>query len=188
MKNSIIIILCLSFLIGCNLKKSTKIETAEKYFNARNSADFDVIRNLISDSLTIIEGDYKMDYSLGSFYEVFKWDSVFQTTYEIIDIQQIDKKIKASIALSSIRNKFLKNERMTCKYILSFKDEKISIIESLDCENANWEIWENQVNSLVNWIEENHPELNGFIYDMTMNGAKNYVRAINLFESKESKR
>jgi hypothetical protein len=183
MKNTFVILLSALFVIGCNQKKS---ETALKYFNARNSVEYKEIKDLISDSLTVIEGDYIMRYSHDSYYEVFKWDSVFQTNYEIVELKEIDEQIIASISLSSIRNKFLKNDLMTCQFKLSFESGKISKIESLNCKDAKWEIWQKRVNLLVNWIEVNHPELNGFIHDMTMNGAKNYLKAINLYESNEN--
>ena len=133
--------------------------------------------------MTVTEGDYIMRYSQDSYYEVFKWDSIFQTSYEIAELKETENEVVAFITLSSIRNSFLKNEQMTCQFRLSFESGKISKIESLDCEDANWKIWQDRVAELVQWIEENHPELNGFIYDMTMEGAKNYIKAIELFES-----
>lgn len=185
MKKIAVILLSTFIMMGCVDKKSSNTERTEKYFNARNSFEYKEIQDLISDSLTVIEGDYVMHYSQESFYEVFRWDSVFQTTYEIVELKEMDEQIVASISLSSIRNRFLKNDLMTCQFKLTFTSGKISTIESLDCKGANWEIWQNGVNNLVDWIEDNHPELNGFIHDMTMNGAKNYLKAISLYESNQ---
>ncbi len=186
MKNNYLIVLFILFLFGCGQEKLTNKEKAKNYFNARNNLNFKEIKGLINDSITISEGDYVMPYSQDSYYEVFKWDSVFQTSYEIVELQENDDQIIASIALTSIRNRFLKNDLMTCKYKLSFDSGKISKIESLDCMDADWELWQKRVNSLVNWIEKNHPELSGFIHDMTMNGAMNYLKAIELYESNKS--
>ena len=38
---------------------------------------------------------------------------------------------------------------------------------------------------LVNWIDENHPELNGFIHDQTENGGLKYLKAIELYRNKK---
>lgn len=184
MKRRFIILLSALFIVGCTQNNTTHIEAAEKYFQARNSFQFDEIKKLIADSLTIVEGDHKMYYSQDSFYEIFKWDSIFQSSYEIVSLEEIDEHIIASIALSSIRNRFLKNDLMTCLYKLSFESGQIAKIESLDCHNADWETWENRVNKLVEWIALNHPELDGFIHDMSMKGAINYLEAITLYESK----
>lgn len=186
MKNTFIILLCGLFVIGCNQNKPTNKETALSYFDARKSYDYTEIKGLLSDSLIVTEGDHIMRYSRDSYYEVFKWDSVFQTKYEIVELKENDEQIIASISLSSIRNKFLKNDLMTCQFQLSFKSGKISKIESLDCKDANWEIWQARVKLLVSWVENNHPELNGFIHDMTMKGAENYLKAIHLYESNET--
>lgn len=183
MKHIIIVILSIALAIGCTSKKLTNKETAISYFNARNSTDFTKVRDLIYDSLTVIDGDYIMPYSRDSYYEVFKWDSVFQTSYEIIEIQEIGEDIIASIALSSIRNRFLENDSMTCDFKLSFDSGKITKIRSQECKNANWQNWEKRVIALVEWIGVNHPELNGFIHDMTMTGANNYLKAIELYNS-----
>lgn len=179
----LITLLIFLLFIGCDQINISNQEVAKKYFEARNSVAFNDIKKLIHESLIIIEGDYIMHYSKESFYEVFKWDSIFQTTYNIVELKERNDQLVASIALSSIRNKFLKNDLMTCKFKLSFNSGKISKIESLDCSGSDWGKWENQRDSLVSWINANHPQLNGFIHDMTMNGAKNYLKAIELYES-----
>jgi hypothetical protein len=38
---------------------------------------------------------------------------------------------------------------------------------------------------LVNWISENHPELNGFLNDQTKSGGLYYLKAIQLYKNKK---
>ncbi|UII75825.1 hypothetical protein LV716_16410 [Flagellimonas sp. HMM57] len=183
MKNSFIILLLLYFLIGCKNEEFTHRETVTKYYTARNASDFDALRVLLSDSLTTVSGDYVMPYDHDSFYEVFKWDSIFGTSYKLIELEEKDNKAIAMVTLNSDRLKFLKNGPMTCQYQISFESGKISKIEELECKDADWDIWRKQVDSLVVWVNRNHPELNGFIHDMTMNGAKDYLKAIKLYKA-----
>ena len=72
---------------------------------------------------------------------------------------------------------------MTCQFKISFNAGKISRIESMDCKDADWGLWQTERDTLVNWIDKNHMELNGFINDMTMNGAMNYLKAIELYKA-----
>ena len=137
----------------------------------------------MGDSITVIEGDHIMPYTKATFHEVFKWDSVFQTSYDIVSLEEINDDVIAEIALSSIRNNFLQDRSMTCKYQLSFSSGLISEITSLDCIDADWTLWQSRVSTLVDWISINHPSLDGFIHDMSMRGAQNYVKAIELYQS-----
>jgi len=187
MKNIFIILICILYIIGCRQKNISNTETVKKYFDARNSVDFNEIKTLISDSIAVTEGDYIMPYTLDSYYEVFKWDSVFQSTYEIVNLKEINQQVIASVALNSIRNEFLQNSQMTCQFKLTVHAGKISKIESLECKDADWGMWQKRVNSLVNYIKTNHPDLDGFIHDMTMDGAKNYIQAIRLYQESKSR-
>jgi hypothetical protein len=182
MKNTLFILILLYSLIGCNEPKLTYQETVTKYYKARDAVKYNDLVTCINENVTIIEGDYVMPYNQDGFYEVFKWDSIFQPSYKIIKLEERNDQIIASVALSSIRNEFLKNNSMTCQYKISFISGKISEIESLECKGADWQIWQKEVNSLVSWIKINHPILDGFINDMTMNGAMNYLKAIELYE------
>lgn len=53
----------------------------------------------------------------------------------------------------------------------------------MECVDADWNIWQMERDSLVKWVSINHPELDGFIHDLTMNGAINYLKAIELYEN-----
>jgi len=185
MKNLLLILLSIMLLTKCWHETQTNKELVTNYFDARQSGEFEKIKAVVNDSFTITEGDHIMPYSLDSYYEVFKWDSIFQTSYKIVKLKDVNNQVVASIDLSSIRNKFLQNDQMTCQFKISFDSGKISKIESLDCQGADWAVWQKKVNTLVSWIETNHPDLNGFIHDMSMEGANNYLKAIELFETNE---
>lgn len=183
MKNTFLVLLLLNFLTGCNEQKLTHQETVTKYYNVRDVANYDELKKLISDSITITAGDYVMPYNHDSFYEQFKWDSIFNPSYKIVELKEKNNQIIASVALNSVRNEFLKNNAMTCQYRISFNSGKISKIEELECQGADWNIWQKERDSLVSWIKKNHPELDGFVHDMTMNGAINYLKAIELYKN-----
>ena len=185
MKKNYYILVLLSGLIACDNSIPTPKETVTNYYNARNEVNFDKIKMYVSDSITFTEGDYVMPYDEDSFYEVFKWDSIFKPTYTLEQLEEKNDQIIATVTLSSIRNRFLKNDAMTCKSLLSFENGKISKVEALDCANANWKLWEQERDSLVNWIHKKHPELDGFIYDMTMKGAQNYIKAIEFYQNRK---
>ncbi len=184
MKNNFILITCIFFLAACTSKGISSAETVKQYYTAFDAADFARMLPLVSDSLTIAEGDYATTYSHDSFYEQFKWDSIFQPSYELIDIAEEEGSIIATVASSSVRYEFLKNNPLTCRFSITFSGAKISRIDVLDCPDADWGVWEAERELLVSWVSENHPELDGFIHDLSMQGAINYMKAIELYENR----
>ena len=184
MKKYFIVFSLIIFLAGCGNRKLSPTELVTKYYNAFNSSDFNQLMLLTTDSITIVEGDYVMHYSHDSFYEQFKWDSIFQPTYKIVELEDQNIQVIATVASSSKRYEFLKNNPLTCRYEISFDSDKITKLEVLECFDADWNVWENERDSLVNWVTINHPELDGFVHDLTMNGAINYLKAIELYQNK----
>lgn len=170
-------------LVGCTDRKPTPQETVAHYIEARDTGNFTRLRTLINDSITITGGDYVMPYDAASFYKVFQWDSVLGTSYEIMELKEQNGRIVATLAMRSHRNAFLDNNPMTCGYSFSFISGKISQIDELQCPGFNGEAWAKKRDTLVAWVERNHPDLNGFIYDMTMQGAMNYVKAMERYQA-----
>ena len=172
-------------LVGCSNKKLSRAEVVSNYYDAFNASDFSQLVPLITDSITIVDGDYVMPFSHDSFYEHFRWDSVFQTTYTIVELEDQNNQIVATVASSSKRYEFLKNNPLTCRFKISFEAAKITKVEALECPEADWNVWQKERDSLVSWVNINHPELDGFIHDLTPSGAMNYLKAIELYENRK---
>ncbi|MCX2679861.1 hypothetical protein OOZ15_07935 [Galbibacter sp. EGI 63066] len=183
----ILFIFILISITSCAEKKSTKSEQIIKYYEGFKNSDYNQIKRTISDSLTIIEGDYTMAYTPESFYNQFKWDSVFKPVYKLVSLENENKQVVATVSVNSLRFEFLKNNPLTCKHKFHFKSGKINKIETLDCIDANWEIWQKERDTLVNWVKFNHPELDGFINDLNMKGAIDYLNAIELYKKSQVK-
>lgn len=181
MKNTFLTLFILFFFAGCSDQKLTHQETVTKYFNARDASDFKELKKVINDSITITAGDYVMQYDQNSFYEQFKWDSVFRPSYKIVESKEKNNQMIVTVAQDNVRNKFLKNNPLVCQFKISFTSGKISRLEELECISTDWNIWQKERDSLVSWINKNHPELDGFINDMTMSGSIDYLKAIELY-------
>ena len=164
----------------------TSSELVTEYYSAFNSSNFNRLNAIIADSITIEEGGYVMSYTKESFHEQFKWDSIFQPTYRIVELEELNSHIIATVEPSSKRCKFLKNDPLTCRFRIFFNSNEITKLELLDCLNADWKIWQSERDSLVNWTGRNHPVLDGFIHDQSMNGAINYLNAIELYEERKN--
>ncbi len=100
-------------------------------------------------------------------------------------IENEGDKLVATVSVHSLRFEFLKNNPLTCRHRFHFDSGKITKIENLDCSNANWEIWQEERDALVSWVKLNHPELDGFINDLSGKGAVNYVKAIELYKIRQ---
>ncbi|MCR9264104.1 MAG: hypothetical protein NXH86_08085 [Flavobacteriaceae bacterium] len=178
MKNKLLILILLVLLVGCNNEKLTRQETVTRYYYAFDSANYNEIKTLTNDSITITSGDYVTSYTHESFYEFFKWDSIFKSSYEIVELEEQNNDIIVTVAQENIRNEYLENNPLVYKVKVSFDSGKVSKMEDLDYIDVNWEVWSQKRDSLVNWIRDNHPDLDGFVNDMTMNGAMNYLKAV----------
>lgn len=102
----------------------------------------------------------------------------------VLTLENQDKQLVATFAVRSLRFEFLKNNPLTCIHKFHFKPGKIIKIENLDCTDAYWERGQKERDSLVHWVQVNHPELNGFINDLSRQGAvddikpKNYIISV----------
>ncbi|TAI47609.1 hypothetical protein [Flagellimonas allohymeniacidonis] len=183
----IIFIFILIVMAGCADKKSANYNQVSKYYEGFKNSNYGQIKSTISDSLTIKEGYYTMPFTPESYYGHFKWDSVFKPVYKVLLLENQDEEVVATVSVSSSRFEFLKNNPLTCKHRFHFKSGRIHKIENLDCGDANWEIWQKERDSLVEWTKSNHPELDGFINDLSMKGALNYLKAIELYKKRPVK-
>ena len=184
MKN-IFLIFILLLIIGCSNKQNLESELITTYYKGFKTSNYQLVKNVLSDSLTTVYGGYTTYFTQESYYKQFKWDSVFKPEYELISIDYIDEKYIATVSISCSKFKFLKNNPLTCSYQFLFQSGKTSKIEELDCSNVNWKVWAKEVDTLVNWIKINHPELDGFVNDLSMKGAQNYLKAIELYKNRE---
>tara|TARA_R110002167_G_C12410901_1_gene627904 strand:- start:185 stop:532 length:348 start_codon:yes stop_codon:yes gene_type:complete len=114
-----------------------------------------------------------------------KWDSIFDPTYKILQIEQEDEIVKAKISKIDKRISFLHQEPIVTNQIIRFDNDKIIGLETTVYVIFNDSIFVKNRDRLVNWIEENHPELNGFLYDQTKTGGLKYLKAIELYKNNQ---
>lgn len=186
LKHFCILLSVLLFLASCHESKLSPTEKVTQYYNGFDQGRFSEIREVMYDTLTIVSGDFVTPYSHESFYEFFKWDSIFRSTYKIQELSQKNEKVLVTIRSESLKYKFLENNPLTTKFAISFTDDKISRIEDLGSETADWALWQTKRDTLVNYIKKYHPELNGFINDMSMKGAQDYLKAMRYYRDQNS--
>ncbi|MDO6597784.1 hypothetical protein Q4512_12740 [Oceanihabitans sp. 2_MG-2023] len=182
------IILLLFLIIGFVSCKNSKkqidnIEIAKQYFKVLDDSHYSNVSNWFPDSLTTIEGKHKKAYSKSDYIEFLKWDSVFEPSYKILAIEQKNGLVKAKISKMDKRISFLHEEPFITNEIIEINNTKIIRVET-EYVNFNEATWGRNKNRLLTWIDKNHPELNGFIYDQTESGGIKFLQAIEMYKTK----
>ena len=182
------LLLLIGFICCKNSRKEIdKLEIAKNYYKALDSSDDLKITLLLTDSLVTKETkyDYEQIFSLKEYIEWLKWDAVFEPSYEILQMEQEDEIVKAKISKIDKRISFLHQEPIVTNQIIRFDNDKIISIETTEYVIFNDSTFVKNRDGIVSWIDENHPELNGFIHDQTETGGLKYLKAIDLYKNKK---
>ncbi|TBM98497.1 hypothetical protein EYD45_16230 [Hyunsoonleella flava] len=165
-------------------KELDKLEIAKKFYVAINNSNPSETTELITEIFTTIDDGFEQKYSGNEYAEWVKWDSVFQPTYEILEIGQENGTVKAKISKIDKRISFLHHEPIITNEIIQFEGNRIKNINRTSA-SFNVDKFVKNRDELVNWITENQPELNGFLNDQTKSGGMNYLKAIELYRNKK---
>ncbi|MEO1051769.1 MAG: hypothetical protein AAFX87_14160 [Bacteroidota bacterium] len=187
MKHILVSFICSIILISCSNEHKTidHIELTKAYYSAKGESDFQKLSPMYLDSIRVSEGEYDMVYSVEDFHKWVAWDSVFKPSYKILEIKSQDSIVEINVAKDCIRTRFLNEEPTVSKEILTFSGDKIVNLEIAEYISFNEEKWVTNREKLVSWVAENHPKLNGFIYDQTKTGGLNYLKAMELYQASQ---
>ncbi|KAA3624206.1 MAG: hypothetical protein DWQ02_23375 [Bacteroidetes bacterium] len=166
-------------------KKVDQLAIANDYYKALDNSDDSLMTQLLTDSLLTkeTEYDYEQTFKLKEYIEWMKWDAVFDPNYEILQIFQEGEVVKAKISKIDKRILFLHEEPIVTNQILRFNNDKIVSIETTKYVFFNDSLFIKNRDTLVSWVDKNHPELNGFLHDQTEAGGMKYLKAIELYKS-----
>ncbi len=191
--NRIVIISLILFvgLVSCKNSEKTidKLKITEKYFVALDESNSGKMQDLLADSLitTIPKYEYEVRYSKNDYLKNWlKWDSVFEPTYKVLEMNMENGTVKAKVSKSDKRIIFFMGKPFITNEILKFKDDKIIELET-EYINFDEETWGKNRTELLNWTKENHPELN---LDININvqtesGGKKFLKAIERYENQK---
>ena len=171
----------MALLVSCN-DKISNLETAKAYYDVLNKSDYSKVPLLFLDSILSKEGDYKKVFSQPDYIEFLKWDAVFKSEHKLLEIKEKEGVVFAMVSQNDKRIMFLNEEPIITNQVIRFKNGKISSVEIIDYVVFNEKTFVKNRAKLLNWINENHPELNDFLYDQTESGGLNYIKAIDLFK------
>ncbi|WP_378187322.1 hypothetical protein ACE939_03115 [Aquimarina sp. W85] len=188
-----ILIITVVFLIGLLSFKNSekpldKLQIAEKYFVALDESNSTKMEELLADSLItrVPKYEYEVRYSKSDYLKKWlKWDSIFDPTYEVLEMNVENESVKVKVSKSDERIFFFMQKPFITNEILKFKEDKIIAIET-EYINFDEVTWEKNRTELINWTTKNYPELNlgHFINVQTEYGGKKFLKAIKLYINK----
>lgn len=181
-KVSLLLSSILFFALSCT-QKSDEVGFIKAYYAAINNFELESIPEFYYDSIRMKENDYLYVAAKDSFYIKLQWDSVFRPKYKLIEIEKVDDGIIVEVSKTDPRILFLNEEPTIYREHFILREGLIYSSETQEFVLFNWDTWDKNRSELVGWIYKNHPELNGFIYDQTKQGALNYLEAMKLFKN-----
>ncbi len=161
-------------------------QSINAYFKALNARDFRQLSPLVSDSLKTTEMGYILTRDKAGFYTQFQWDSVFQAKYQVREINFRSDSVELVVSKICHRIAFLQDTALVYRVLFVFDANQIAEISTTGYISMDFSLWQARRDSLVAWIEQKHPELNGFVYKLSPEGAEKYLKAIELWRKEKS--
>ncbi|WP_430968946.1 hypothetical protein [Spongiimicrobium sp. 2-473A-2-J] len=187
LKWALYLLFCLG-LLSCSTKKQpSPTEIAQQYYRAMNQSDYEGVTELFLDSIRMIENGYDIVLSKEDYINWLQWDSVFKPTYKILKISEKNGKVQLHVSKSCRRTLFLNGEAVVNNELMTLRDRKIEQVEILNYVVFHDSLWDANRSKLLRWVDENRPELNGFLHDQSKTGGLNYLKAITLYEAHDGK-
>jgi len=160
-----------------------KIQLVKDYIAALNQFDYPAIIDKFGDSVRMKERVYESTFSKEDYYHHFQWDSTLKPTYKILEISEVeDGTVHMHVSKLEERIEFLNEEAIVTDEVVTFENGKIHNINIVNYVVFNEVEWINNRKQLVTWVNNNHPELNGFLHDQTKQGALNYLKALEYYK------
>lgn len=174
-------------LISCNSGRNSLANkrVIKDYYTSLNKADFKLASKYIADSINSTEMGYILASNREELYRNFQWDSVFIPNYKLTEIVCDSASAVATVSKFCKRIEFLHDSALVFKVRFDFKNNQISKMQLTDYISSDFNKWQFRRDTLVAWIDRYHPELSGFINDLTIKGAQNYFKAIELFNNEK---
>lgn len=188
MKTNYLLILVLILGFSACKKSEKKIDhlaLTKRYFEILDASKTSEIEGLLLDSLVTRETDYDYTYtfSKAAYVEWLRWDSVFNPNYKILNIEQDSAVVKVRVSKMDTRINFLHKVPIVTDQEFHFKEDKISAIVTTKYVEFNDSIFVKNRETFLNWMDQNHPDLNDFIFDQTKAGGLKYSKAIKLYQN-----
>jgi hypothetical protein len=187
MKKVVTLIFCLVVAVSCiqHNKEVDKVKIAEDYISALDNSDYNKVADMFLDSIRFNEMEYIRTFTRESYRDLIQWDSVFQPTYKILEMKEVGEELHLKVSKTCDRIMFLQGEPFISREVIKFKEGAIYSVDVVEYVDFNDSLWSANRENLVLWIDEHHPELNGFIYDQTKKGAVNYLKAMDLYRNRK---
>lgn len=170
---------------GRNLQDNNGNTPVHAFYEHLATGNIDRVFKVLNDSISVYEGSMLICRGFEDYYAFFQWDSVFAPRYRILEIEETSADVfTAVIEKDCQRIRFLLDEPFQTRVKFTCSDGKLLKIETIDYLNADWDKWDSRVNALTGYIDLSHPELSGFLFDQSKQGAENYMMAIRYYREK----
>ncbi|MEM9649376.1 MAG: hypothetical protein AAF969_12925 [Bacteroidota bacterium] len=168
-------------------KEIDHLDLAKQYYKALDDSDDSAMVFVLTDSLLTreTEYDYEQTFSLAQYEEWVKWDAVFEPTYEILSIEQEGDLVKTRISKNDKRIQFLHQGPIVTHQVIGFENNKITRIETTKYEVFNDTLFVKNREEFLGWMDQNHADLNDFIFDQTKEGGLRYLKAMELYNNRK---
>lgn len=186
-KTGLVLVLSAVILWSCTKSNNEdrSVSLVQEYYAALNEANFDKVTSLILDSIRVTEEGFTTVISKSDYHHWLEWDSVFRPEYKILKISVDTGLVRITISKQCTRTLFLNGEPVVSREVIYIKKGKIWKTEVEAYDIFHFDEWNKKKEEMVAWVDRNHPELNGFIYDQTKIGALNYLKVIDLYSQRD---